>query len=131
MDYNNILLESFLNQAFEFQATSYEIYAYGVCIERDTCRTFVKAEFSIYLGMIFWLKNNPTYIKDCFSVKTAHDDLLQDRVQYGRLHPTDYFSGVSSKPIVCNIFPKDGILRFATPNPLQLVEFSGTFKLCN
>lgn len=34
MDYNNILLESFLNQAFEFQATSYEIYAYGVCIER-------------------------------------------------------------------------------------------------
>lgn len=79
--------------------------------------------------MRFRLIGNPTYIDDIFSLPTSSDDLLEDRVQYGRLRSIDYISGVSSKPIVCNIFPQNGILRFATPNPLRLVEFSGKFKL--
>ena len=79
--------------------------------------------------MKFSLIGNPTYIDDKFSLPTNSDDLLEDRVQYGRLRSIDYISGISSKPIVCNIFPQNGILRFATPNPLRLVEFSGIFKL--
>ena len=73
--------------------------------------------------------NNSTYIDDQFSFATAFDDLLEDRVQYGRLRSIDCVSGVMSTPVVCNIFPQNGILRFATPNPLRLVEFSGIFQL--
>ena len=91
--------------------------------------THISAEFSIFIGMTFRLIDNPTYIEDRFSLPTSYDDLLEDRVQYGRLRSIDYISGVSSRPIVCNIFPQEGILRFATPNPLRLIEFSGVFRL--
>lgn len=77
--------------------------------------------------MKFRLMDNPTYIDNEFSFPLACDNLLEDRVQYGRLSPVDYVSGNSLHPIVCNIFPITGILRFATPNPLRLVEFSGNF----
>jgi hypothetical protein len=79
--------------------------------------------------MVFKLRNNPTYIDNFFSFTILSDDLLEDRVQYGRLNPIDYVTGVASTPIVCNIFPQNGVIRFATPNPLRLVEFSGIFKL--
>lgn len=118
-----------LHQSFVFSAIRYEIYETGCCIQHATCNTYVYAEHSIFLGMMFRLKNNPTYINDKFSLATSSDDLLEDRIQYGRLRPIDYTSGISSEPIVCNIFPQNGILRFATPNPLRLVEFSGSFKL--
>lgn len=75
------------------------------------------------------MSNNPTYIDNQFSFPCAIDDLLEDRVQYGRLRPIDYVSGVVSTPIVCNIFPQTGILCLATPNPLRLVEFTGVFQL--
>lgn len=123
------LLNLMLYKSFEFDATSYEIYENGRCIHRATCNTHISAEHSIFIGMMFRMRNNPTYIDDNFSLPTSSDDLLEDRVQYGRLSPTDYISGVSSKPIVCNIFPQKGVLRFATPNPLRLVEFSGRFRL--
>ena len=123
------VLNSMLHQSFNFDATSYEIYENGCCIQHALCDTHISVEFSLFLGMRFRLIGNPTYIDDIFSLPTSSDDLLEDRVQYGRLRSIDYISGVSSKPIVCNNFPQNGILRFATPNPLRLVEFSGKFKL--
>ena len=79
--------------------------------------------------MIINLYNNSTYISDSFSLPTEQDDLLDDRIQYGRLKSTDYFSGNKFLPIVCNIFPQSGILRFATPNPLRVLEFTGHYKV--
>lgn len=125
----NNLLNSLLHHSFEFDAISYEIYENGRCIQRAICNTHVSAEYSQFKGMVFKMSNNPTYIDDNFSFATSFDDLLEDRVQYGKLRPIDSFSGVFSIPIVCNIFPQNGILRFATPNPLRIVEFSGSFKI--
>lgn len=127
----NIFLnpEMLLHQSFEFDAISYEIYEAGHCIQHAICSTHICAEFSIYAGMMFRLRNNPTYIDDNFSLPAYSDDLLSDRVQYGRLRSIDYISGIASTPIVCNIFPQNGVLRFATPNPLRLVEFSGKYRL--
>lgn len=125
----NNLLNLLLHQSFKFDATNYEIYENGCCIQSSKCNTHVSAEFSIFFGMLFKLNNNPTYIDNQFSLTTSSDDLLEDRIQYGRLRPIDYFSGAMSTPIVCNIFPQNGILRFATPNPLRLIEFSGEFRL--
>lgn len=123
------LLKSILHKSFEFNAASYEIYESGCCIKHETCSTYIYAEHSIFLGMMFKIRNNPTYIDDKFSLTTSSDDILEDRVQYGRLRSNDDTNGISSKPIVCNIFPQKEMLRFATPNPLRLVEFSGIFKL--
>lgn len=118
-----------LHQSFEFNAISYEIYENGCCIQQANCNTFIVAEHSVFIGMIFRVMNNPTYMEDDFTIKTDSDDLLEDRVQYGRLRSIDYFNGDSSKPIICNLFPQNGILRFATPNPLRIIEFYGNYKL--
>lgn len=125
----NSLLRSMLHQSFEFDAMSYEIYENGCCIQNATCHTHISAKRVRLVEMVFEIRNNPTYINDKFSFTTASDDLLKDRVQYGRLRPIDSVSGIFSKPIVCNIFPQNGVLRFATPNPLRIVEFSGNFRL--
>ncbi len=125
----NNLLNSFLHHSFNFDATSYEIYENGRCIQRAMCNIHVSSEYSQFRGVVFKISNNSTYIDDQFSFATAFDDLLEDRVQYGRLRSIDCVSGVMSTPVVCNIFPQNGILRFATPNPLRLVEFSGIFQL--
>lgn len=125
----NNLLNSFLHHSFNFDAKFYEIYENGICIQRGECSTHISAEYLKCSEIFFKMSNNTTYIDNQFSFTTAVDDLLEDRVQYGRLHPIDYISGIVSTPIVCNIFPQNGILRFATPNPLRLVEFSGFFQL--
>ena len=126
---NSNLLKGMLYKSFKFEATSYEVYENGQCIKRAKCNAYISAEYSARNGMMFEIRNNPTYIDDAFTFSIASDDLLPDRVQYGRLSPIDYFSGVRSTPVVCNIFPQNGILRFATPNPLRLVEFSGYYRL--
>lgn len=125
----NTLMNLLLHRSFEFEATSYEIYENGRCIQRAKCNACISAEYSQFSRMVFKVSNNPTYIDDRFFFETSFDDLLEDRVQYGRIRPIDCIGGVMSTPIVCNIFPQNGILRFATPNPLRLVEFSGIFKL--
>ena len=59
-------------------------------------------------------------------------DVLEDRVQYGRL-PEYLPNNLSSKtPIVCNIFVNEpsedmNCIRFAMMAPLRLVEFYGSF----
>lgn len=123
------LLESILNHSFEFNALSYEIYENGSCIQKCYCNTRIIAEYSIFGEMMFCIQNNTTYIDDNFSFNTESDDLLEDRVQYGRLKPIDDYIGVSSTPIVCNLFPQNGILRLATPNPLRIVEFAGKYNV--
>ena len=118
-----------LHHSFIFIATSYEVYENGHCLKNEMCDTVISAEHSIYVGMIFRLNKNPNVICNNFTLPTSSDDLLEDRVQYGRLCSADFDSGDSSQPVVCNIFPQNGILRFATPNPLRLVEFTGTLQL--
>ena len=118
-----------LHKSFEFDAMSYEVYESGCCIQHATCFTHISVKRVRLLEMVFEIRNNPTYINDKFSFDIDSDDLLEDRVQYGRLRPIDSVSGISSKPIVCNIFPQNGVLRFATPNPLRIVEFTGIFRL--
>ena len=88
------VLNSMLHQSFNFDATSYEIYENGCCIQHALCDTHISVEFSLFLGMRFRLIGNPTYIDDIFSLPTSSDDLLEDRVQYGRLRSIDYISGV-------------------------------------
>ena len=127
----NIFLspELLLHQSFKFDAIRYEVYENKHRIQHATCSTYISAEFSIFTGMMFRLQNNPTYIDDKFYLPAYSDDLLEDRVQYGRLRSIDYISGVVSIPIVCNIFPQNGVLCFATPNPLKFVKFSGRYRL--
>lgn len=60
------LLKSILHKSFEFNAASYEIYESGCCIKHETCSTYIYAEHSIFLGMMFKIRNNPTYIDDKF-----------------------------------------------------------------
>ncbi len=122
------MLANFLYQPFEFEATSYEIYESGCCLCRDTCHTHVTATISDEHDMIFSIKNNPSYIDDVFGLGTAPGDLLDDRVQYGRMPYSTY--GINpSTPIACNIFPHKNILRFVTSNPLRLIEFTGRYIL--
>lgn len=118
-----------LHKSFEFDATSYEIYENGRCIQRANCNTSITVRFASFDGMTFEMTNNPTYLIDFFSLPTSPEDLLEDRVQYGKLNPIDFASGNMSKPIICNIFPQKGILRFATPNPIRIIEFSGKIRL--
>lgn len=118
-----------LHHSFIFIATGYEVYENGHCLKHEMCNTIISAEHSIYAGMIFRLSKSPNIICNNFTLPTSSDDLLEDRVQYGRLCSADFYSGDSSLPVVCNIFPQNGILRFATPNPLRLVEFKGTLQL--
>ena len=122
-------LNLILHQSFEFDAIRYEIYEDGYRLEQASCKTHISAQFSIFGGILFKISNNPTYIDDTFVFKASSDDLLGDRVQYGRLSPLDHVSAAMSSPIVCNIFPQNGVLRFATPNPLRIVEFFGNYKL--
>lgn len=121
------LLISILHKSFEFDAMTYEIYENGRCIQRARCNTHIVAEFSPHSEIVFAIHKNLTYICDKFSFVAAHDDLLVDRVQYGRLRPIDNVYGEISTPIACNIFPQKGVLRFVTPNPLRLVEFTGRY----
>lgn len=123
------LLKSILHKSFEFDATTYEVYENGRCTMRAKCNTHVVVKYSSYNGVMFTIHNNPTYVYNEFSFATAHDDLLNDRVQYGRLRPIDYVSGDVSRPIACNIFPQNGVLRLVTPNPLRLIEFSGHYRV--
>lgn len=123
------LLKLMLHNSFEFDATTYEIYENGRCIKRAKCDTLVVVKYSLYDGVMFTMHNNPTYIYNEFSFVAAPDDLLNDRVQYGRLRPIDYVSGDVSRPIACNIFPQNGVLRLVTPNPLRLIEFSGHYRV--
>ena len=54
------------------------------------------------------------------------EDVLADRVQYGRL--TSIGLKDANEPIVCNIFNNMQCIRFAMTSPLRIIEFYGTFS---
>ena len=121
------ILKELLYESFEFTATKFEIYEKGQCIKNGICNSVIKA--SIYDNSIFFhIENNELDIDNNFSFLLREDDLLMDRIQYGRLPRIFYAKIRKTLPVVCNIFPNANIIRFATLNPLRLTEFTGTIK---
>lgn len=122
-------LSSLLNRSFTFYADSFEEYQNGRCINRGMCNAQIialvhygKVDFSI-------INSNSLSISTRFSINLGGtDDLLEDRIQYGRL-PMNMYSSNSYLPIVCNIFPQNNLLRFAMLSPLRLIEFRGHIEL--
>ena len=57
----SIVLDSMLHQSFNFDATSYEIYENGCCIQHAPCDTHISAEYSIFTGMKFSLTLIPQH----------------------------------------------------------------------
>ena len=55
-------------------------------------------------------------------------DILEDRIQYGRI-PDNMSWSDPSEPVVCNIFSNKTCIRFAMMSPLRIVEFIGKFEL--
>lgn len=89
-------LSSLLNRSFTFYADSFEEYQNGRCINRGKCNAQIialvhngKVDFSIINGDSLSI-TLPISIK--FSISLGGpDDLLEDRIQYGRL-PINMYS---------------------------------------
>ena len=114
---------------FTFQASRYEEYVDGVCLSKGTCQTTIISKPISHDCVAFALTNEvPVKIKDRFGLPIlgyAGGDVLQDRIQYGRL--TTLECDDSTEPIVCNIFNNMTCIRFATLSPLRIIEFYGEF----
>lgn len=125
MENNQKTLKALVYKSFEFHASTFEIYENGKCIKSGDCKMLIKSTATnneIYFQIF---NNDCTYIENNFSFTFCNDDLLPDRIQYGRL-PYGLNIGSSTLPVVCNIFPDKNIIRFATLSPLKLIEFKGT-----
>lgn len=81
-------------------------------------------------GMTFSISGNlPVGINAKFNLPIIEeDDVLPDRVQYGRL--TNRAWKDYKEPVVCNIFNifnNMKCIRFAMTSPLRIIEFYGEF----
>ena len=122
-------LSSLLNRSFTFYADSFEEYQNGRCINRGMCNAQIRA--AVHYGKVDFsiINGNSLSISTRFSINLGEpDDLLEDRIQYGRL-PMNMYSINSYLPIVCNIFPQNNLLRFGMLSPLRLIEFHGRIEL--
>lgn len=120
-------LTNLLYESFEFQSSSFEVYENGMCIDYGSCNTFIRAKVLNNTIKFSLLNNDSIDIDTSFSFQFYKDDLLNDRIQYGRL-PVNFNIGNSTLPVVCNIFPNKNIIRFALLSPLRVIEFTGTIK---
>lgn len=116
-----------LYESFIFQASSYEIYENGRCLKSEKCQITINAYASDYDISFYVQHNNEIGIDKHFSIEFRSDDLLIDRIVYGRL-PTNMYIGSNTLPIVCEIFTQKNVLRFAILSPLRLIEFTGTIQ---
>lgn len=116
-----------LHKSFIFHASSYEIYESGQCTDSGVCQITINAHASDYDMSFYVQHNNEISIDKYFSIEFRSDDLLMDRIEYGRL-PIKPHVGSNTLPIVCEIFQQYNILRFALLSPLRLIEFMGTIK---
>lgn len=144
-------MSSIYKKSFVFEAKRFEEYQNGKCIRQGAIECTIKAHemfFSPYDvmsvanydelqskvggldidgGMSFSLLGNiPSGINAKFNLPIMEeDDVLPDRVQYGRLTNSawrDY-----KEPVVCNIFNNMECIRFAMTSPLRIIEFLGEF----
>ena len=123
---------SIYRKSFVFQATRYEEYENGVCTNRGNIDTTIVAKVLNDEGIGFALLNHrPGDIKPRFGLPIfgiQNGDVLEDRVQYGRLPTPDKFSWFDyDEPVVCNIFDNMTCIRFAMLSPLRIIEFYGNF----
>lgn len=122
-------LNSLLNKSFTFYADSFAEYQGRGCTNQGICNAKITA--IVHNGMVnFSIMNGASLsIEKNFSIELGGpDDLLEDRIQYGRL-PIGMYVSNSHLPIVCNIFPQNNLLRFAMLSPLRLIEFRGRIEV--
>lgn len=115
-------------KSFIFEAERFEEYQNGLCTNTGKCNTRIIAGVVSSDCIAFMLKNDvPGRIKRNFGLPMlGMDDVLSDRIQYGRL-PISLYSSDSQTPIVCNIFNNMTCIRFAMLSPLRIIEFYGNF----
>ncbi|MBR1784557.1 MAG: hypothetical protein IJ760_03845 [Bacteroidales bacterium] len=79
-------------------------------------------------GMSFSISGTiPSGINARFNLPIIEeDDVLPDRVQYGRLMNRPWKD--PKEPVVCNIFNNMECIRFAMTSPLRIIEFYGSFS---
>ena len=144
-------MSSIYKKSFVFEAKRFEEYQNGKCVRQGTIECSIKAHemfFSPYDvtsmanydelqskvggvdidgGMTFSLSGNmPSGINTKFNLPIIEeDDVLSDRVQYGRL--TNRAWRDNNEPVVCNIFNNMECIRFAMTSPLRIIEFFGEF----
>lgn len=137
-------------KTFVFKANRYEEYQDGRCSRNGVINCIISAHeivWNLYNvwsvsdyhtleskvggveidgGMSFSLSGTiPDGINPAFKLPLMRDDILSDRVQYGRLANRPWYD--SNEPIVCNIFNSMECIRFAMTAPLRIIDFYGAF----
>lgn len=117
-------------KSFIFEATSFEEYQDGKCVNRGSCSITVVAKvlndecIGMLIQGIFPVQINPKFGLPILGLQSG--DVLDDRIQYGRI-PDSMSWPDSNEPVVCNIFNNMNCIRFAMMSPLRIVEFYGQF----
>lgn len=123
-------MSSIYKKDFIFQATSYEEYKGGIKTASGTTSALIYAKVIDPETLGIAIRGSvPVNINDNFGLPifgAYNGDVLEDRVQYGRL-PDRLSWDDPAEPIVCEIFNTMRCIRFAMLSPLRIVEFSGQF----
>lgn len=129
---NRTYMENVYKKSFIFKASQYEEYQDGVCLRNGFVNCTIVAKILSSDTIEFALldevppKINPRFWLPISGIE-YDGDILQDRVQYGRL-PKSFSWEDSNEPIVCNIFNNMHCIRFAMLSPLRIIEFLGNFE---
>ena len=131
-DTSRFILKKMYGKNFIFQVQYFEEYQYGKCVATGSINTLIMANVvndGLDKVIVFYLKNNKPNINFSFALPilgVQTDDILEDRIQYGRL-PSSLSWNDSNDPLVCNIFNDMQCIRFAMLSPLRIIEFYGSF----
>lgn len=130
MTFTRINMNGIYKKAFIFEATRYEEYINGKCIRHGAINcTIVAKPISQDTLSVVLLDDVPSGINQRFGLPIfgiEHGDVLNDRVQYGRLPDMMHWDD-PNEPLVCNIFNNMTCIRFAMLSPLRIIEFFGEF----
>ena len=123
-------MQDIYKKDFIFQAESYEEYRGGKKTASGTtsAKIYAKVIDAETIGIAI-LGIVPLNINESFGLPifgAFNGDILEDRVQYGRL-PDNLSWNDPAEPIVCEIFDTMRCIRFAMLSPIRIVEFTGRF----
>lgn len=116
---------------FVFRATHYEEYQDGRCTGQGNLSVQIISKVVNNCALFHLEGALPMNIKRNFGLPVFginRGDILEDRIQYGRI-PDNMSWSDPSDPVVCNIFSNKTCIRFAMMSPLRIVEFIGKFEL--
>lgn len=116
---------------FVFRAMRYEEYQDGKSTGQGNISIQIISKVMNNCAMFHLEGALPMNIKRNFGLPVfgiERGDILEDRIQYGRI-PDNMSWSDSSDPVVCNIFANRTCIRFAMMSPLRIVEFFGKFEL--